>query len=95
MTCNPSPRASSSRNRAGRVCAAGQFRIVIAPRPIANPDFFDLYRTLQVYRTGLTAAAPALLLSPSSELMKFFDGTPMVKTPPATDAMAPPPAPEK
>jgi modulator of FtsH protease HflC len=68
---------------------------ILADAYAQDPDFFDLYRTLQVYRSGLTAAAPTLLLSPSSELMRFFDGGPLVKKPPATDATAPPPAPEK
>jgi hypothetical protein len=48
---------------------------------------------LQVYRAGLTVGAPTLLLSPSSELMKFFDGGALVKKP-STDATSPP-APEK
>jgi membrane protease subunit HflC len=67
---------------------------ILADAYAQDPDFFDLYRTLQVYRAGLTVGAPTLLLSPSSELMKFFDGGALVKKPMATDAPAPP-APEK
>ena len=37
-----------------------------------NPDFYDLYRTLQVYRDALTQNGPTLVLSPSSELLKYF-----------------------
>lgn len=44
-----------------------------------DPEFFDLYRTLQVYRSGLTQGSPVLLLSPTSELMKFFDAGPKGK----------------
>lgn len=60
-----------------------------------DPDFFDLYRTLQVYRVGLTVGSPTLLLSPSSELMKFFDAGPFARkevSPPL--APAAPSAPE-
>ncbi len=69
-----------------------------ASRILANaygqdPEFFDLYRSLQVYRAGLTVGSPTLLLSPSSELMKFFDGGPFAKRP--TEAAPPPQAPEK
>jgi modulator of FtsH protease HflC len=46
-----------------------------------DPEFFDLYRSLQVYRTGLAPGAPTVLLSPSNELMKFFDGGPFAKKP--------------
>ncbi len=41
-----------------------------------DPEFFDLYRTLQVYRTSLTQGSPTLVLAPSSELMKYFDAGP-------------------
>jgi modulator of FtsH protease HflC len=67
---------------------------ILADAYAQDPDFFDLYRTLQVYRAGLTVGAPTLLLSPSSELMKFFDGGPLLKKPSATDATSSP-APEK
>jgi modulator of FtsH protease HflC len=41
-----------------------------------NPEFYDLYRTLQVYRSALTQGSPTLVLTPSNELMKFFDAGP-------------------
>ena len=42
----------------------------------ANPEFYDLYRTLQVYRSALTQGSPTFVLAPSNELMKFFDAGP-------------------
>jgi membrane protease subunit HflC len=41
-----------------------------------NPEFYDLYRTLQVYRSALTQGSPTYVLAPSNELMKFFDAGP-------------------
>ena len=41
-----------------------------------DPGFYELYRTLEVYRSSLTQGAPTLVLSPSSELMKYFDAGP-------------------
>ena len=41
-----------------------------------NPEFYDLYRTLQVYRSALTQGSPTFVLAPSNELMKFFDAGP-------------------
>jgi membrane protease subunit HflC len=41
-----------------------------------NPAFYDLYRTLQVYRSALTQGSPTFVLAPSNELMKFFDAGP-------------------
>ncbi len=49
-----------------------------------NPDFYDLYRTLQVYRTSLGQGSPTLVLSPTSELMKFFDAGPNPRKPGAS-----------
>lgn len=46
-----------------------------------NPDFYDLYRTLQVYRASLTQGAPTLVLSPSSELLKYFAQSPKLQKP--------------
>ena len=43
-----------------------------------DPDFYDLYRTLQVYRAALTQGGPTLVLSPSSELLKYFAQAPKV-----------------
>lgn len=44
-----------------------------------DPDFYDLYRTLQVYRSSLTQGGPTLVLSPTSELMKYFATGPKVR----------------
>ena len=41
-----------------------------------DPEFFDRYQTLQVYRASLTQGGPTLVLSPSSELMKYFAQSP-------------------
>ena len=41
-----------------------------------NPEFYDLYRTLQVYRSALTQGSPTFVLAPSNDLMKFFDAGP-------------------
>ena len=48
-----------------------------------NPEFYDLYRTLQVYRAALTQGGPTLVLSPSSELMKYFAQSPKPQKPAA------------
>ena len=67
-------------------------RIAVAAY-VRDPEFFDLYRTLQVYRSALTQGSPTLFLSPNSELMKYFDAGPKART-----AAVPPlsaPAPEK
>jgi len=48
-----------------------------------NPEFYDLYRTLQVYRASLTQGGPTLVLSPSSELMKYFAQSPKLQKPEA------------
>jgi membrane protease subunit HflC len=44
-----------------------------------NPEFYDLYRTLQLYRASLTQGGPTLVLSPSSELMKYFAQSPKLQ----------------
>jgi membrane protease subunit HflC len=59
-----------------------------------NPEFYDLYRTLQVYRSALTQGSPTYVLSPSNELMKIFDGGPNAGKPPAPVSSAPAPADE-
>jgi modulator of FtsH protease HflC len=43
----------------------------------SDPDFFNMYRTLQTYRQALAAAAPTLLLSPDSRFLNYlFSGPP-------------------
>ena len=44
-----------------------------------NPEFYDLYRTMQVYRSALTQGSPTFVLAPSNELMRFFDGGPQAR----------------
>jgi membrane protease subunit HflC len=60
-----------------------------------DPEFFDLYRTLQVYRSALTQGSPTLVLAPSSEFMKFFDAGPSARKvaaqPPPMPSSAPAP----
>jgi membrane protease subunit HflC len=51
-----------------------------------NPEFYDLYRTLQVYRASLTQGGPTLVLSPSSELLKYFAQSPKLAKPAAAAA---------
>jgi membrane protease subunit HflC len=46
-----------------------------------DPAFFDLYRTLQLYRASLTQGGPTLVLSPNSELMKYFVAGPKPRQP--------------
>ena len=41
-----------------------------------DDDFFDLFRTMQLYRAALPHSAPILVLSPKSELMRFFSAAP-------------------
>lgn len=62
-----------------------------------NPEFYDLYRTLQVYRSALTQGSSTYVLAPSNELMKFFDAGPNARKIelPANSAPVPPPAAEK
>jgi modulator of FtsH protease HflC len=54
-----------------------------------DPDFYDLYRTLQVYRAALTQGGPTLVLSPESELLKYFAQAPKLRKP---AVVSPPPA---
>jgi modulator of FtsH protease HflC len=37
-----------------------------------DPKFFEFYRAMQTYRQALADASPTLVLSPSSELLKYF-----------------------
>ena len=41
-----------------------------------DPDFYDLYRTLQAYRTALAPGAPTVMLSPNSAFMRYFQAGP-------------------
>ena len=47
-----------------------------------NPEFYDLYRTLQAYRTALAPGAPTVMLSPSSAFMRYFQGSLPAPAPP-------------
>jgi modulator of FtsH protease HflC len=37
-----------------------------------DPKFFEFYRAMQTYRQSLSDSAPTLVLSPNSELLKYF-----------------------
>ncbi len=56
-----------------------------------DPEFYDLYRTLQVYRSSFAQGGPTIVLSPTSELMKYFGAGPKAHkaaagAPPSIDA---------
>ena len=44
-----------------------------------DPAFYDLYRTLQAYRTALAPGAPTVMLSPSSAFMRYFQAGPFAQ----------------
>jgi membrane protease subunit HflC len=52
---------------ANRIAAAAYAR---------DPAFYDLYRTMQLYRAALTQGSPTMVLSPSSSLMRYFEAGP-------------------
>jgi membrane protease subunit HflC len=41
-----------------------------------DPKFFEFYRAMQTYRQALAESSPTLVLSPSSELLKYFGNGP-------------------
>ena len=41
-----------------------------------DPAFYDLYRTLQLYRSALAQGSPTIVLTPSNRLMRYFDAGP-------------------
>jgi modulator of FtsH protease HflC len=46
-----------------------------------DPDFFNMYRTLQTYRQALAASAPTLLLSPDSRFLSYLFSGPASQPP--------------
>jgi len=46
-----------------------------------DPQFYDLYRTLQIYRSALAQGGPTVVLSPSNTLMRYFEGGPFAERP--------------
>jgi modulator of FtsH protease HflC len=78
-----------SQTRRGRADAEANSIAVAAYQQ--NPQFYDLYRTLQVYRNSLTQGSPTLVLSPSSELLKFFDAGPDARKHRADEPASAPP----
>jgi membrane protease subunit HflC len=38
-----------------------------------DPDFFQFYRTMKAYETGLTGQSTTMVLSPDSQFFKYFD----------------------
>lgn len=41
-----------------------------------DPKFFEFYRAMQTYRQALADSNPTLILSPNSELLKYFGAAP-------------------
>jgi len=41
-----------------------------------DPKFFEFYRAMQTYRQSLAESSPTLVLSPNSELLKYFGSGP-------------------
>jgi len=39
----------------------------------ANPEFFDFFRSMQAYQTGLKPNATSMLISPNSEFFRYFN----------------------
>jgi membrane protease subunit HflC len=37
-----------------------------------DPEFYGMYRALQIYRQSLAGAAPTLVLSPDSQFLKYL-----------------------
>ncbi len=64
-----------------RGAADGEANSIAVSAYDRDAAFYDLYRTLQVYRSSLTQGAPVLVLAPSNELMKYFDAGPAAKKP--------------
>lgn len=54
---------------------------VFAEAYTRDPSFFEFYRTMQAYRTGIAGEGTTMLLSPDSEFFKFFKNS--AGTPPA------------
>src|SRR5262249_59821982 len=50
-----------------------------------DPEFFNFYRSMQAYETGLQAGDTRFLLSPDSEFFKYFNDA-SGKAPPAAKA---------
>jgi len=57
-----------------------------------DPDFFNFYRSMQAYETGLKANDTRMLLKPDSSFFRFFND-PMGKQPAAAAPPGAPPAP--
>lgn len=56
-----------------------------------DPEFFEFYRSLQAYRTGLSSAGTTMVLSPGSQFFKYF-GDSGAATVPSVTSSAPAPA---
>jgi modulator of FtsH protease HflC len=41
-----------------------------------DPDFYGLYRALEIYRQSLAAATPTMVLSPDSQFLKYLSSWP-------------------
>ena len=40
-----------------------------------DPGFFDFYRSMRAYETALDDTGTTMVLSPTSEFFRFFDGS--------------------
>lgn len=57
-----------------------------------DPGFFEFYRSMAAYGTGLNSAGTTMVLSPDSEFFRYFNNADGTKTPPATAPANPAPA---
>lgn len=54
----------------------------------ADPEFFEFYRSLQAYRTGLGSAGTTMVLSPDSQFFKYFGDSGKASVPPGAASAA-------
>jgi membrane protease subunit HflC len=54
-----------------------------------DPDFYAFYRSLQAYRTGLSATSTTMVLAPDSEYFKYFGNSGKPVVPPGAAAALP------
>jgi membrane protease subunit HflC len=55
-----------------------------------DPEFYEFYRSLQAYRTGLGSSGTTMVLSPDSEFFKFFGDSGKPVIPAGAAAQLPP-----
>jgi membrane protease subunit HflC len=69
----------------------GKVNAIYAKSFSKDPEFFDFYRSMQAYQTGLKSSDTRMVLSPNSEFFKYFGGS--NGTPPANQEGGPTAAP--